>query len=40
MKSIFIVLTCTVAGLYAAVGVAGMLAGLILSGEIERREAE
>ena len=40
MKSILIVLTCTLAGLYAVVGVAGILAGMALSGRIERREAE
>lgn len=38
MKSVLINMISTLAGLYAAVGILGMLAGLALSGEIERRE--
>lgn len=40
MKSALIALICTLAGLYAAVGVAGLLAGLALAGRIERQGVE
>lgn len=40
MKSVLFVLGCGFVALYAAAGTAGVLAALILSGRIERREAE
>lgn len=40
MKFILIAIGCAVIGLYAAIGVAGMMAGLALAGKIERWAAE
>lgn len=40
MKSVLFVLGCALAVLYVTAGLAGLLAGLLLSGRIERWEVE